>query len=94
MAVLTRTALAAKINNVITANNNRAITGAVLNDLLQDVVDSLLNISSDNVAFQKMTTTQRNAIVSPVPMIIYNTTTNTFDAYTIGIGWASIDINA
>ena len=95
MAVLTRTALAAKINNVITSNNNKNVTGAILNDLLQDIKDSLFNLSTDNIIAQNMTTTQRNAIVSPAGgTIIYNTTTNTFDGYTIGIGWTSLLINA
>lgn len=50
MAQLSLTALAAKIVSVITANGNKEITGAILNDLLQDFKDSGFNITTHTTA--------------------------------------------
>lgn len=46
MAALSLAALAGKINTLITTNGNKDITGAILNDLLQDFKDSGFNITS------------------------------------------------
>ena len=56
--------------------------------------DAVINIASTTkgVLFPKMTTTQRDAIVSPsTGLLIYNTTTNRFNFY-IG-GWKEVIIN-
>jgi len=48
MAVLDRAALIAKIDLIITTNGAKGITGALHNDLLHDIVDSLINIVTDD----------------------------------------------
>lgn len=47
MAQLTRAAILTKINNWITTNGNREITGAQLNEILQDLLGSHWNIADD-----------------------------------------------
>ena len=56
--------------------------------------DAVINIASTTkgVLFPKMTTTQRDAIVSPsTGLLIYNTTTNRFNFYSGG--WKEVIIN-
>jgi hypothetical protein len=50
MAILDRTQLKALINAIITTNGNNEITGATLNNVLQNIVDSLANLITDNSA--------------------------------------------
>ena len=53
---------------------------------------SVLDLSSTNKAFlpPRMTTTQRDAIVSPVAgMVIFNTTTNCIEVFRVG-GWYNL----
>jgi len=51
MAVLDITALKAKLDSYIRNNNSREITGATLNEVLDDMVDSLV-ASVDNLSFK------------------------------------------
>lgn len=78
MAVLTRAALIAKINAFITTNGNKEITGAQLNEILQDISDSgfmqldeirtALSVSYSNVG----TPSDWNGGVAPVTQNLVN----------------------
>jgi hypothetical protein len=48
MAILSKTALVAKINTLITTNGNNDITGAQVNEVLTDIVDSTFNAIDDS----------------------------------------------
>lgn len=49
MATLDRIALSTKIDAYITSNNNREITGAKLNELFQDIKESMWNLTDDGL---------------------------------------------
>lgn len=60
MSVLTRAQLQTAINTLIATNGNQEITGAVLNGVLNDIVDSLASLLTDvgELAFVEYSTTK------------------------------------
>lgn len=50
MAVKSRSDLTTFINNNIAANGANAITGTLLNTILQDLIDSCLNLNDDSTS--------------------------------------------
>jgi hypothetical protein len=85
MAIKTKTQLAADINADITTNGAGGITGAILNDIMIDMVDSLGSL------IQSYTSVERDAISTPAAgTLIYNSTTSRLEIY--AGGWQPVGL--
>lgn len=85
MAIVSKATLKSFITSNITTNGTRDITGAKMNTILTNIVDSLEGLISD------YTTANRNAISSPdTGLMIYNTDNKRFEYYD-GSSWKGVE---
>jgi hypothetical protein len=75
MAIKTKVQLEAENDANITTNGNNDITGAILNALVTNLIDSL------EIIIQSYTTVQIAALTATLRQIVFNTDTNTFQYY-------------
>lgn len=81
--IKTKSQLTADIDADITTNGSGSITGAILNDLMQDMNDSYQSV------IQTYTTAQREALPTPTDgTLIYNSDTDRLEVY--AGGWMGV----